>query len=51
MIEIHMLYMSNLYDKEPGPLYHGCGKTTPHYQGIMFVNHDRNPHPFYEEFV
>ena len=49
MIEIHIIYMSNWYNKRRGSFYHGRGKKTPHFQDNMFVTHDRNSHHFYEQ--
>ena len=52
MIEIHIIYASNLYKKRRGSLYHGRGDIKPtHFQNIMFVTHERNSHPLYEQIV
>ena len=52
MIEIHIIYASNLYKKKGGGHYNtGVVRKPQHCQDIMFVTHDRNSHSSYDQFA
>ena len=51
MIEIHIIYASNLYNKRRGHYTTGLVKQPTHSQDVMFVTHERDSHPLYEQFA